>query len=72
MRLSPIKDCRPKSPIYLPYSPSTCRRSRIQTNDSAPPRGLSPGVVEDDEILVCEMFDPEHVLAGEVTAAWSE
>jgi hypothetical protein len=28
--------------------------------------GLSPGVVEDDEILLREMFNPEHVRAGEV------
>ena len=28
--------------------------------------GLSPGVVEDDEVLLREMFNPEHVVAGEV------
>ena len=38
MTMSSIKDCRPKSRIYLPYSPSTCRLSRIETKESAPPR----------------------------------
>ena len=52
MTLSPIKDCRPKSPISSPYSPSTCRLSRIETNESAPSPRLLPGIVEDDEVLL--------------------
>lgn len=35
-----------------------------ETQTAAP--GISPGIVKDDEFLLREMFDPEHIENGEV------